>query len=378
MKIVFLNSHPISYFSDMYRYLSSNGLNFEVWYCSKYGLNNHFDIEFNSYRKTEGLLDGFKSKFLFNLFKAQNATETLFNTFNPYILKEISSLKRDDIIISHGWSRFTMILTLIFGRIFNVKVGLRAETPLIHEYNYKGLKKILRTFILKNLFKRIDYFFYIGTNNKNFYKSMGVKDDQLIFMPYSTKPSNLSYSSKKRQEKILFCGKLIEKKRPQDLLMAFHRLNNKNLKLIYAGSGNLMDELKIKSNDLGISDQIIFKGLLNKDKLNKLYKNVDLVVLPSGYGETWGLVINEAIEYGLPIIVSDMVGCSIDLCNNNGYIFKYKDIADLTSKLKKFYSLDDNSYDKLVRNSYFIKNQFSFNTINDNLTRFIKETNLNK
>ena len=43
-----------------------------------------------------------------------------------------------------------------------------------------------------------------------------------------------------------------------------------------------------------------------------------------------------------------------------------------------FYSLDDKSYDKLVRNSYCIKNQFSFNTINDNLTRFIKETNLNK
>ena len=82
-----------------------------------------------------------------------------------------------------------------------------------------------------------------------------------------------------------------------------------------------------------------------------------MIVLPSGYGETWGLVINEAIEYGLPVIVSDMVGCSIDLCNNNGYIFKYKDITDLTSKLKKIYSLDDKSYDKLVRNSYIIKNK---------------------
>ena len=76
MKIIFLNSHPISYFSDMYRYLRSNGLNFEVWYCSKYGLNNHFDIQFNSFRKTEGLLEGFKSKFLLNLLKAKNAKET--------------------------------------------------------------------------------------------------------------------------------------------------------------------------------------------------------------------------------------------------------------------------------------------------------------
>ena len=375
MKIIFLNSHPISYFSDMYRYLRSNGLNFEVWYCSKYGLNNHFDIQFNSFRKTEGLLEGFKSKFLLNFLKAKNAKETIFNTLNPSILKEISNLDRNTIVISHGWSRLTMVLTLIFGGMFGVKVGLRTETPLTHEYNYKGVKKSLRTFILKNLFKRVDYFFYIGTSNKNFYKSMGIKDDQLIFMPYSTKPSGLGYSSKKRQGKILFCGKLIEKKRPQDLLIAFHRLKNKNLELIYAGSGKMENELKMKSQDLGLKKQVLFKGLLDKNKLDELYKDVDLIVLPSGFGETWGLVINEAIEYGLPVIVSDMVGCSIDLCNNNGYIFKYKDITDLTSKLKKIYSLDDKSYDKLVRNSYIIKNKFSFNTINLNLSRFIKETN---
>ena len=150
MKIIFLNSHPISYFSDMYRYLRSNGLNFEVWYCSKYGLNNHFDIQFNSFRKTEGLLEGFKSKFLLNFLKAKNAKETIFNTLNPSILKEISNLDRNTIVISHGWSRLTMVLTLIFGGMFGVKVGLRTETPLTHEYNYKGVKKSLRTFILKN------------------------------------------------------------------------------------------------------------------------------------------------------------------------------------------------------------------------------------
>ena len=43
MKIVFLNSHPIAYFSDLYKFLSKSGINFEVWYCSKYGIKKHYD-----------------------------------------------------------------------------------------------------------------------------------------------------------------------------------------------------------------------------------------------------------------------------------------------------------------------------------------------
>ena len=143
MKIVFLNSHPISYFSDMYQYLYD--LDFEVWYCSKYGLNSHYDKEFNSVRKLSGLLGDFKYRFLTNLNLFSSGNEKLFDTINPFIIFNILSLNKGDLIICHGWSRLTMICTIIFANILGVNVALRSETPIIHEYHYTGLKKVLRS-----------------------------------------------------------------------------------------------------------------------------------------------------------------------------------------------------------------------------------------
>ena len=198
MKIVFLNSHPISYFSDMYQFLYDD-LDFEVWYCSKYGLNSHYDKEFNSVRKLSGLLGDFKYRFLTNMNLFSSGNEKLFDTINPFLIFNILSL--------------------------------------------------------------------------------------------------------------------------------------------------------------------------NKGDLNKLYSSSDIIVLPSGYGETWGLVINEALEFGLPVIISDRVGSAIDLCEKNGYIFKYKSSNALAKKLEKLLSLDDKDFNVMVKNSFRIKNLYSFETIKNNLKK---------
>ena len=369
MKIVFLNSHPISYFSDMYKYLSDD-LDFEVWYCSKYGLNSHYDKEFNSFRKLSGLLGGFNYRFLTNLNFFSSGNEKLFDTINPFIIFNILSLKKGDLIICHGWSRLTMVCTIIFANILGVNVALRSETPIIHEYHYTGLKKVIRSKILKCLFKRINYFFYIGTNNLKFYQSMGVNQKKLIFMPYSVEPLLKKYERiKKRTNQIVFSGKLIEKKRPQDLIDAFSKIDTKNSKLLFAGSGNLEKLLKEKVKKLGLEDRVKFLGLLQKEDLNKLYSSSDIIVLPSGYGETWGLVINEALEFGLPVIISDRVGSAIDLCEKNGYIFRYKSSNDLAKKLEKLLNLDDKDFNEMVKNSFRIKNIYSFETIKNNLKK---------
>ena len=373
MKIIFLNSHPISYFSDMYRFLN-NRLEFEVWYCSKYGLNSHFDKEFNSTRQIKGLLNGFSYKFLKNLHFNSSGIEKLFDTINPLIFLNLISAGRGNLIICHGWSRLTMIITILFANFFGLKVGLRSETPIIHQKNYSGIKKVIRRNILKFLFNRIDYFFYIGTNNKKFYQSMGVSKNKLIFLPYSVNPLNKKFLKKnKRTNHIVFSGKLIEKKRPQDLLDAFINLNNKNTKLLFAGSGNLESMLRKKVNKLNLKQRVKFLGLLNKDELNELYKNSDILVLPSGYGETWGLVINEALEFGMPIVVSDMVGSAVDLCNNNGYIFKYKSVKDLTIKLQKIINLSDLEFYEMVKSSLKLKEVYSFQTIQNNLQKLNKK-----
>ncbi len=372
MKIVFLNSHPIAYFSDLYKFLSKSGINFEVWYCSKYGIKKHYDKEFNSYRVTKDLTNGFKFKFLYNFKLNSTGEEKLLDTLNPFLFFDLLSLKRGDIIICHGWSRITMLFTIFFSRVFGLKVGLRAETPIIHEKNYHGFKRKIRKIFLQLVFKKIDYFFYIGTYNKQFYKSFGISDNQLISMPYSVKPKKVPFKLNiKRKNKILFCGKLINKKRPLDLLKAYCLLKDPKLEINFAGDGcqrYLLEKFSIENK---IANKINFLGLLSFEKLDEIYNQSDCIVLPSGYGETWGLVLNEALEHSLPIIVSDMVGGSIDLCQNNGYIFEYSNVQDLANKIKDLYNANDYDFEIMRKNSFKIKEKFSFSEILNNLNKFL-------
>ena len=137
---------------------------------------------------------------------------------------------------------------------------------------------------------------------------------------------------------VLFVGKLIEKKRPLDLLKSFKKLQEqhttKKILLWFVGNGTQLKELeKYVLNHQMIN--VKFWGFQNQTQLPHLYALGDIFVLPSGYGETWGLVVNEAMCYGKPIIVSDLVGCGADLVTlNNGFIVPYGDTNKMADALK--------------------------------------------
>lgn len=144
-------------------------------------------------------------------------------------------------------------------------------------------------------------------------------------------------------------------------------MQNKNINLLFAGEGSQKEELFDKAKSLNVSSRVKFLGLLNRQELDYWYDKIDLLVLPSGYGETWGLVVNEALEFNNPVIVSDMVGSSVDLCKENGYIFECNNIEDLTKKLNKIYSLSDKEFYYLRVQSFKLKEKFSFKSIEKNL-----------
>ncbi|WP_404346296.1 glycosyltransferase family 4 protein [Yersinia kristensenii] len=92
--------------------------------------------------------------------------------------------------------------------------------------------------------------------------------------------------------------------------------NKRSEKLIIAGDGPEANNLQRKSKS-----NISFLGYINNTDLNQIYKSADVFVLPSK-SEPWGLVIEEALTFGLPIIVSNKVGCKDDLVTSeNGLVF---------------------------------------------------------
>jgi glycosyltransferase involved in cell wall biosynthesis len=112
----------------------------------------------------------------------------------------------------------------------------------------------------------------------------------------------------------LYSGKFIPKKHPLELLEAFRlALENsaRESHLLMVGDGELRARCEAFVTDHRLP--VAFAGFLNQTEIPSAYAAADCLVLPSDDGETWGLVVNEAMACGLPAIVSDQVGCGPDL-----------------------------------------------------------------
>jgi glycosyltransferase involved in cell wall biosynthesis len=105
--------------------------------------------------------------------------------------------------------------------------------------------------------------------------------------------------------------------------------------LVITGDGELKYQLRQLGDRLGV--RIVFTGFVNQSRMPEVYASADCCVLPSDYGETWGLVINEAMNFDLPVVVSDRVGCSQDLVQEGvtGYRYSFGHPEQLANTLQK-------------------------------------------
>jgi len=184
------------------------------------------------------------------------------------------------------------------------------------------------------IYRGIDRFFFIGELNRKHYLAHGVAGSRLRparyatidrFAPlHETEKENLRYA--RRQAigipsdawVIGFSGKFIPKKHPDFLFEIVGHLPirlRKRVWLYFLGSGEMEDSLKIGSEraakEWGISCH--FAGFANQSELPAHYLAMDCLVVPSRrMGETWGLVVNEAMQSGCAVAVSEAVGCSED------------------------------------------------------------------
>ena len=108
---------------------------------------------------------------------------------------------------------------------------------------------------------------------------------------------------------ILYVGRLVYEKGIQNLISAMPKILNgyHDSKLIIAGKGGMLDELKAQANSMGLGDKVYFTGYLNAKQVQKMYKCADVAVFPSTY-EPFGIVALEAMLAGVPTVVSDVGG----------------------------------------------------------------------
>jgi glycosyltransferase involved in cell wall biosynthesis len=393
-KIAFLLSHPIQYFSPLLQALAKEKeFALKVYYCSDHGVSQKIDKEFGRVISWDiPLLEGYEHEFIYNASTNPSVTD-FWGLIN---LKIIEKLRQDkpDVLVVHGWGYFTHWLAISVAKLLGIRVWLRGETPLKQEIAQGRDKNRLRNFIFKQLlFNGVDKFLYIGSENKKFYSHFDTAENKLIFTPYCIDNQRFSnaYDAIKNKKKdfrtelgiaensvvFLFCGKLIEKKQPMLLLEAYKNMHSTNKTLLLVGDGILQSAVNeyIIANNL---QNIFVLGFKNQSELAQYYTMADVFVLPSTFGETWGLVVNEAMNFELPLLVSDMVGCAEDLVveSENGYVFENENAKDLQIKMDMMIENRD-FMNSAGKKSYKTIQNYSIETIVRNLKDAMKNINKN-
>ena len=362
--------------------MNEQGLRVDAWYASDNYNVSSIDKEFGVKIKWDiPLLKGYNYRFFKNISWNPSPSNGFWGLVNLSMIVEIFKIPQS-IIIVHGWHYFTHLLIIILGKLRGHTICIRNETPLRHEqYKTEWKQKIKYVGLKYILFPRVDYFLFIGSQNRLFYKKYKIADYRLLSCPYAVDNDrfvNLTFDTTtvKRTHNIpeddkiiLFAAKYIDKKRPMDLLQAYKNLNNQHCWLLMVGEGKLRKEMEefIAQHRL---KKVILTGFVNQSLIAQYYAISDVFVMCSTIGETWGLSVNEAMNYNLPLVLSDLTGCSDDLVIEgvNGYTFKTGNIGELTDRLKDV--LYGNKLSWNISSKDIIKN-FSYEVVVKNMKNIL-------
>jgi glycosyltransferase involved in cell wall biosynthesis len=191
---------------------------------------------------------------------------------------------------------------------------------------------------------------FVGERSKAYFRRYGVPEHRLFFAPHGIDEvwfqSRATYEARQtlrsrlgvddRECLLLFAGKLVEFKRPLDVVQAAAVLRKVGapVSVAVAGEGLLASAMRVAASEAQAPLHLL--GFLNQSDMPRAYAAADVLVLPSDGRETWGLVANEAIACGTPIVVSDEVGCAPDLVGDGlvGRSFRMGDVASLARSVQ--------------------------------------------
>lgn len=331
-KLAIVTTHPIQYNAPLFKVLAlSDVMDIKVFYTWSQAKESVKDVEFG--RKIVWdipLLDGYNYEWIENVSKKPK--QCFGGLVNPRLIPAVEKWEPNAILV-FGWnfqSHFK-VMRHFHGKI---PVWFRGDSTVLD--NTSKFKSLARKIFLRFVYSYVDKAFYVGTNNKEYFKTLGLNNNQLVFAPHAiencrfgqavAKQNAIIWRDKLKFEEgdiiLLYAGKISDKKNVVQFVEAFiyYKVKNPDSKLRCLIVGNGADENEIKSLNFPFIKYLPFQ---NQSKMPDLYCLGDVFVLPS-YGETWGLGINEAMASGRTVVATEKVGCAIDLVKEGktGFFFK--------------------------------------------------------
>jgi glycosyltransferase involved in cell wall biosynthesis len=366
--LAILTSHPIQYQAPIWRALATSGrVPFAVWFLTNHGVTPRTDREFGeAFAWDIDLTSGYSHDFLdvadgwsMASFGGVRLTESLANRMLKY---EVTHLWVE------GWRFQAFWEAVTSAKRLGIRVWMRGDSNDLKQDSL--LKRMIKGPLLRRHLARVDAFLCVGAANRRLYTSLGAAEDRLVPAPHCVDNDRFAAQADELYRRrpqlrrrwniprvakcVLFCGKLIAKKRPLDVIAAIEQLNRRRpgddpIHLLIVGSGELEAvirqrcEIRFDSQRGNIDSMepsgrtpATLAGFVNQSQIAEAYAAADVLVLASDAGETWGLVVNECMAAGIPAVVSDKCGCAEDLPAklNPRLVFKCGAVDDLSRALE--------------------------------------------
>ena len=357
LKILIFSTHPIQYHAPIWRGLNElDEFDVRIIYGTDMSVRGYRDPEFCADVKwDQPLLEGTQCAVLsaeseMSFFKPRAPSGTIRDALGDF---------RPDVVMITAYSKLYWVDVLRWVFSEQIPLVIRSEASDVAGLR-SPFKSRVRDRVLGFLYRRTAAFAVIGSEARKHYNRLNVSEKLRFSSPYCVDSELFERQFEKLRDSrdqfrremhietdamvLIFSGKLAERKDPMIILSAIACLAERvlaKIHLVVAGDGPLRAEFVRVAEDL-LGRRFHYLGFMNQSEISKAYIVADLLVLPSrpGWHETWGLVVNEAMQFGCCAIVSQSVGCQADLIDSDtGSVFASGDVEELAAQMTRFVCL---------------------------------------
>lgn len=350
-RVCIVVQYPIHYHLPLYRALARDpDIAFEVLFMQSAWSSSGYEPDVGAVVDWGlPMLEGYDYEVFPNVSPRRDG-DGFWKYVNPKLIRRVATGPWDTVYV-HGHHHFTHIAVIATARLAGKRVVIRTET---NNLGYRPRRvRLIRGPAYRVLYRLAHVLLYIGEHNRRCYEDFGARPEQLVHAPYVV--DNARFDAERARlaprrgalkgafgiaadkKVVLYCAKFIAKKQPLMLVDAFlDAALGEDWVLLMVGDGALRGACEARAAERGAGPRVVFAGFLDQNEVGRGYAVADVMVLPSAYQETWGLVVNEAMNFGCPVIVSDRVGCAPDLVAGKcGIVFPHDRPDALVAALQR-------------------------------------------
>lgn len=350
-RLAILAMHVIQYHCPLYKKLAqSDKIDPTVLFLDKTGARPTYDSTMKTVIHWDvPLLNGYKYHFLPNW--SPFKTGFAINRVNPGLLLWLKK-KRFDGVFLQGYTAISYWLGLVAAKVAGLDVIFRGEATL-KKNNSSSLAEYIKSLALGSILKHSDAVLYSCTGNRKYFKHYGCSDEKLYPFPsvvdndyFRAQIDKLCCNTENLRRQlgvsqdtfvVLTVGRIDKRKQHRDLISAVNVLQRRgyNVSLVIVGNGPEKARLEKMVLEKSIRN-IHFVGFKNQSEIAAYYYTSDVFVLCSAYDPS-PKVINEALNFSLPLVCSDCVGTVGDIVidTDNAFVFNMGKVGQLIDAIEK-------------------------------------------